>query len=321
MSIQINGKPLNEYIKEQQKKDGIMIVHKGTTRSRFGASIYNGAIVTLMDDKDVRYENADISIRLNGKEYRLTGNLVERIKNVWYVDGQRADMPKNECQAHMADDIKEMQQKVSDSLNKSASDILKAYGIPDIDSIINRSGNPQGIFDVVNEVVEHKENVYGNHTTSENRRSHSGFNIKNDFTGGETIVHGSGTRTVTKGNRTVIKGGSVNINRGGKTYTIKGDIIEKINGRWYADGKAVEWNTIGGEYEENNIIGIQINGNVQNLVTTSGDVTVNGTVQIVNTTSGDVECETAAEVHTMSGDVHCKHIEGNVSTMSGDIYG
>ena len=321
MSIQINGKPLNEYIKEQQKKDGVMIVHKGTTHSRFGASIYNGAIVTLMDNKDVRYENADISIRLNGKEYRLTGNLVERIKGVWYVDGQKADLPNNECQEHMADDIKEMEQKFSDSLTKSASDILKAYGITDIDSFINRSGNPQGIFDVVNEVVEHKENVYGNHTTSENRRSHSGFNIKNDFTGGETIVHGSGTRTVTKGNRTVIKGGSVNINRGGKTYTIKGDIIEKINGRWYADGKAVEWNTIGGEYEENNIIGIQINGNVQNLVTTSGDVTVNGTVQIVNTTSGDVECETAAEVHTMSGDVHCKHIEGNVSTMSGDIYG
>ena len=76
------------------------------------------------------------------------------------------------------------------------------------------------------------------------RLSHSSFNIKNDFTGGETIIHGAGTRTISVGKRTIIKGGSVNIKRGGKTYTIKGETIEKIDGRWYADGKAVDWRRV-----------------------------------------------------------------------------
>ena len=322
MSINIQGKPLKEWVEEQKKKDGVMIVHQGTTRNRFGTSTYNGAIVTLMDDKDVRYEDADISLRINGKEYRLTGKLVERKDGVWFVDGQEADLPKQEQTENMADTIQEVERKVSDALNDSAKEMLEVFGIANIDChMVNRKGNPKGVVDIVNEVVEHQENVYGNHVTSGGRRSHSNFNIKNDFTGGETIIHGSGTRTISTGKRTIIKGGSINIKRGGKTYTIKGETIEKIDGRWYADGKAVDWDTIGGEYEDSNVISIEINGNVQNLATTSGDVTVNGTVQNVRTGSGDVKCDTATNVNTGSGDVHCKHITGMVSTGSGDIYG
>ena len=51
MSINIQGKPLKEWVEEQKKKDGVMIVHRGTQRTKFGTSTYQGAIVTLMDDK------------------------------------------------------------------------------------------------------------------------------------------------------------------------------------------------------------------------------------------------------------------------------
>lgn len=294
MSISIQGKPLKEWVEEQKKKDGVMIVHRGTAYNGHTKSTYNGAIVTLMDGKDICYEDADISMRINGKEYRLTGRRVERINGVWYIDGTKADLPKQEQKEHMADTIQEVEKKVSDALNESAKDMFEVFGIANIDCHLGNSGG---------------------------RRTSSSFNIKNDYTGGETIIHGSGTRTITTGKRTIIKGGSVNINRGGKTYTIKGNTIEKIDGRWYADGKAVDWDSIGGEYEERNVISIEINGDVQNLATTTGDVTVNGNVQNVRTGSGDVRCETATNVNTGSGDVHSKNITGMVSTGSGDIYG
>ena len=87
MSINIQGKPLKEWVEEQKKKDGVMIVHRGTTYNGYTKSTYNGAIVTLMDGKDVCYEDADISLRINGKEYRLTGSRVERKDGVWYING------------------------------------------------------------------------------------------------------------------------------------------------------------------------------------------------------------------------------------------
>ena len=294
MSIEIQGKPLKEWVAEQKKKDGVMIVHHGTTRDSYSTSTYNGAIVTLMDNKDVRYENADISLRINGKEYRLTGNLVERKSGIWYVDGSIVDLPEQEQKAHIADDITKIEEKATEKVDDAVNSFLESFGITNINCYTSGS--------------------------SKQKSSSRSFNIKNDYTGGETIIHGAGTRTITTGKRTVIKGGSVNIRRGDKTYTIKGDTIEKIDGRWYADGKAVDWDTIGGEYVESNVISIEINGDVQNLATTSGDVIVNGNVQNVRTGSGDVECEDAVNVNTGSGDVHCKNITGMVSTGSGDIY-
>ena len=293
MSINIQGKPLKEWVEEQKKKDGVMIVHRGTQRTQFGTSTYEGAIVTLMDDKDVRYENADISLRLNGKEYRMTGNLVERKGGIWYVDGSIVDLPEQEQAPHMAEDITEMEEKVDEKVGDAVNSFLNAFGIT---------------------------NINCNQTGSKHKSSTRSFNIKNDFSGGETIIHGAGTTTIKTGRRTVIKGGSVNIRRGDKKYTIKGDTIEKIDGRWYADGKAVDWDAIGGEYAESSVVSIEINGDVQNLATSSGDVTVNGNVQNIRTGSGDVECNDAVNVNTGSGDVHCKNITGMVSTGSGDIY-
>jgi len=293
MKINIQGKPLKEWVEEQKKKDGVMIVHRGTQRTEFGTSTYQGSIVTLMDDKDVRYENADISLRLNGKEYRMTGNLVERKGGIWYVDGSIVDMPEQEQAPHMAENITEMEEKASDMINGVVNDFIETFGFT---------------------------NINCNQTGSKHKSSSRSFNIKTNYSGGETIINGAGTTTIETGGRTVIKGGSVNIRRGDRKYTIKGDTIEKIDGRWYADGKAVDWDSIGGEYVESNIVSIEINGDVQNLATTSGDVTVNGNVQNIRTGSGDVECNDAVNVNTGSGDVHCKNIRGMVSTGSGNIY-
>ena len=292
MSIIIQGKPLNEWIEEQKEKDGVMIVHRGTKRTKFGTSTYRGAVVTLTDDMDVRYENADISLRVNGKEYRMTGNLIERKGGIWYVDGRIVDMPEQEHAPHMAEDISETGEKAKDKVDDAINSFINSFGI---------------------------NNINNNQSSSKHQSSSRRINIKNDFSG-ETINNGAGSTTTITGRRTIIKGGSVNIRRGDRTYTIKGNTIEKIDGRWYADGKAVDWDSIGGEYTESNVVSIEINGNVQNLATTSGDVTVNGNIQNLSTASGDVKCNDAVNVSTSSGDVHCKNITGMVTTISGDIY-
>lgn len=67
MNINIGGKPLNEWIEEQKNKDGVLYIHRGTIKTAYGMSMYQGAIVTLGNNEDRCYYNADISIRINGK--------------------------------------------------------------------------------------------------------------------------------------------------------------------------------------------------------------------------------------------------------------
>lgn len=110
----------------------------------------------------------------------------------------------------------------------------------------------------------------------------------------------------------------VTINRGGKRYTLKGDRIEKRDGQWYVDGKAIDWEDLGGKYEEENV-SVEIHGNVERLQTRSGDIKVIGDVQNITTTSGDVECQSAYNINTTSGDVTCGPVGGSVNTISGDI--
>ena len=267
MNINIGGKPLNEWIEEQKKKDGVLIVHRGTVDNGFGTSTYNGAIVTL-DDKDICYYNADISIRVNGKEYRMTGHKVERKAGVWYVDGNVYELPAQSTREGMAEDI--------DNIGKT-----------------------------VGETMESVSRVFGS------------FNVANDVIGDVVINHGGSV-----GRRHIImnNGGVVNVRRGDKTYTIRGKKIEKRDGRWYADGQPVDYDSIGGKYDERDVVRIEINGDVQNMATTSGDVVVHGRVSNLRTGSGDVQCDTASNVSTGSGDVHCKNITGMCSTGSGDIY-
>lgn len=230
MGINIGGKPLNEWIEEQKKKDGVLIVHQGTVYTEFGTSTYNGSIVTTDDNKDLCYHDADISIRIKGKEYRMNGKKVERIGGQWFVNGKKADVP-----VMSREDL------------KAANDQLPG------------------------------------------------------------------------GRRVSIKSGEVRINRDGKQYTIKGKNIEQRDGQWTCDGKPVDWNDIGGEYDSD-LVRIEIYGDVQNLSTKSGNVSVHGNCASVSTASGNVNCHEAGVVNTMSGDVHANSVGGNVSTMSGDIY-
>lgn len=65
---------------------------------------------------------------------------------------------------------------------------------------------------------------------------------------------------------------------------------------------------------------ININGNVYELQTTSGDVQCNDVNNGIKTTSGDVECNNVTgNIQTTSGDVTANEINGSVKTVSGDI--
>ena len=65
---------------------------------------------------------------------------------------------------------------------------------------------------------------------------------------------------------------------------------------------------------------INVNGNVHELQTTSGDVQCNDVNNGIKTTSGDVECNNVTgNIQTTSGDVTANEINGSVKTVSGDI--
>lgn len=65
---------------------------------------------------------------------------------------------------------------------------------------------------------------------------------------------------------------------------------------------------------------IIIQGDVQNVTTTSGDVSVCGSVGSINCTSGDVDCgDVTGSVNTTSGDVNCGSVGCMVNTYSGNI--
>lgn len=138
-------------------------------------------------------------------------------------------------------------------------------------------------------------------------------------TGCESITALGGSMTMS-GGVTIVNGGSVAITRNGKRYVLRGEKIIKKGGVWYVDGKAVDWAQLGGKYEEEHVVNVEITGNVQSLHTTMGNVTVHGDCVSVDTGSGDVQCENAINVSTGSGDVHCGQVAGNVSTGSGNVY-
>ena len=121
MSVFIEGKPLNEWIEEQKKKDGVLLVHRGTIRNGYSKSVYTGAIVTNAG-KDVCYEDADITVRIKGTEYRLTGSRVERHDGRCFVNGkERTDIPVQSVkESRKAND--DLQEDISEQLNKVFSD-------------------------------------------------------------------------------------------------------------------------------------------------------------------------------------------------------
>ena len=257
MASYVNGKPMKEWIAEQQRKNGVLVIHRGTSFDGFCRSEYSNTTVTLGSDHTVRYINADITLRLGDKEYRMTGKEVSFQGGRWYVDGVlREDIPATAGSA-----MKEANEEMQESLTEQMSQM---YG-----SFMNVNGSVRNTY------------IHGIGSTT-------------------SRVRGSESRQVVMRN-----GGTVNINRGGKTYTLRGNNIEKRDGQWYVDGRAVNWDEIGGEYPDSESVHIEIHGNVENISTKHGSVTVHGSV---------------GNVSTKYGSVHAEHI-GNASTKYGEIHG
>ena len=134
-----------------------------------------------------------------------------------------------------------------------------------------------------------------------------------EFIGGSTVTntYGNGKRV------TLINNGSVIIHRNGKRYQLHGERIEQRGNEWYVNGKLFNFDE---EIDfEQSLIKIEIKGEVQQLISQSGEVTVNGDVNNLKTTSGDVSCNYAMNINTVSGDVTCKGKPQYVNTVSGDI--
>jgi hypothetical protein len=96
--------------------------------------------------------------------------------------------------------------------------------------------------------------------------------------------------------------------------SVSGRNIVVVNGRVIVDGKD--------ETPESKEINIVVTGDVEKLeVDACSKIEVNGNVHNVKTLSGDVEISgvVSGNVQTMSGDVKCGDIGGSVSTMSGDV--
>lgn len=110
------------------------------------------------------------------------------------------------------------------------------------------------------------------------------------------------------------------------------DDITIINGEVFVSGKKIE---IDGNAKEItiNIQGIiaelnvdycnyiNIEGDVSNIKSTSGDVFLSDALGDIQTTSGDVEVKggVSGSIKTVSGDVDCVNCGGSISTVSGDI--
>lgn len=101
----------------------------------------------------------------------------------------------------------------------------------------------------------------------------------------------------------------MNINNNG--YVGRSIIIN--NGKVIIDGKDVT--------PDSKTITIEIVGDIDNLsVDSCQTVKVQGDVNSLRTTSGDIECgDVKTDIKTTSGDIECKNIGGSVTTVSGDV--
>ena len=269
--ININGKSLNDYIKEESEKFGVLDIIRATERrgSRVSSMSLCSGVITGAGDK--RYENAEINFHLFGNTYHMKGNVIERKDGLWYVDGTLQNIPKT-------------------PLRK----------VPEDGSV--------------------KADVYeGGKTKGMNTLN---VNIPIDDASDLVSTTFSNSNSKNSKNRTVRCNGQVNIIRGGKTYTLKGNNLEQIDGQWFTDGEPIGWDSIGGQYQTSDNVKIEIHGSVENISTENGDVTIYGNVDKVKTMSGDVAVNgDAYNVNTMSGDINVKgKINGSASTLSGDIY-
>lgn len=104
----------------------------------------------------------------------------------------------------------------------------------------------------------------------------------------------------------------------GKRYTTpEGSSVSIIDNNVYCNGKLI----IDTEKIVEKNIKIEVQGNVNELKTSSGNVNIIGNCGNVKSTSGDITIkgDINGNVATTSGDIRCSKISGNVDTVSGDI--
>ncbi len=110
---------------------------------------------------------------------------------------------------------------------------------------------------------------------------------------------------------------------GGKNVSIN-------NGKVFIDGKNVTPDSkeiniqITGDVENLSVDicnKISVQGSVNNLKNSSGDIDINGNIGSIESTSGDIEISgnVSGNIKSTSGDIKCGNISGSVSTNSGDI--
>lgn len=106
-----------------------------------------------------------------------------------------------------------------------------------------------------------------------------------------------------------------------------------INGKTYPSGKNIKVDSSGvwidgtlvdnlGEVRSKKIE-IKVYGDLESVVTTSGNIEVKGNVGSATTASGDIAVNgnIGGNVSTASGDIKAKSIGGECKTVSGDIIG
>jgi len=114
----------------------------------------------------------------------------------------------------------------------------------------------------------------------------------------------------------------------GKQYN--GNNVSMRNGIVYIDGKLADTNdekvitiTVTGNIqslEADYCKSIIVNGDVNKLQTTSGDVECGNVTGNIQSTSGDIECgNIGGDASSTSGDIKCGDVQGSVKTLSGDI--
>lgn len=122
---------------------------------------------------------------------------------------------------------------------------------------------------------------------------------------------------MSKFNNIFSKGGSVTIN-GVTIKSSNGGSVRVEGNDIYVDGESINLSDFG----DTRTFNIVIEGSVESVSNTSGDVTIMGDAGKVKTMSGDanISGDVTGDVGTMSGDVQVKgSINGSVKTMSGDI--
>lgn len=108
---------------------------------------------------------------------------------------------------------------------------------------------------------------------------------------------------------TAIKQNIITVNS--KTYVGKNNIKITKN-KIIIDGEDVT--------PESKEIIIRVEGDLDSIHADNADtIEVLGNVGSITTASGDISCEVVGDIKTMSGDVHCKRVEGDFTSMSGNL--